>query len=173
MKVAIVGCGNVSANHFDALKEISDAEIVACVDIKPERAEKKAAETGARAYTDYDKMLEAEKPDVVHIATPHWLHTPMAVKALENGANVFLEKPCSVTSEEADALAKAQDKSGRQVAVCFQNRYNENSIILKELVDSGRYGKIKSVRAFITWNRGADYYSDDCTANCRKNAAAC
>ena len=161
MKTAIVGCGNVSVNHFDALKDIADAEIVACVDIKPERAEKKALETGARAYTDFDEMLLKEKPDVVHIATPHWLHTPMAVKALESGANVFLEKPCSVTSEEADALAKAQDRSGKQVAVCFQNRYNENSIILKELVEGGKYGRIKSVRAFITWNRGAEYYSDD------------
>ena len=161
MKVAVTGCGNVSVNHFDALAEIPGAEIVAAVDIKRERAEKYAKITGAKAYTDYDEMLRTEKPDVVHIATPHWLHTPMAVKALDSGAHVFLEKPCSVTSEEADALAKAQSRSGKQVAVCFQNRYNDSSVKMKELIDGGTLGGIKSIRAFITWDRGADYYSDD------------
>jgi predicted dehydrogenase len=161
MKVAVVGCGNVSVNHFAAIRDIPGAEAVAAVDIKKERAERYAHETGARAYTDFDEMLKTEKPDVVHIATPHWLHTPMAVKALDSGAHVFLEKPCSVTSEEADALAKAQERSGKQVAVCFQNRYNDSSITLKEIVDSGKYGKIKSVRGFVTWDRGREYYSDD------------
>ena len=161
MKVAVAGCGNVSVNHFAALRDIPGVRIVAAADIKKERAEKYANETGAKAYTDYDEMLAAEKPDVVHIATPHWLHTPMAVKALDSGAHVFLEKPCSVTSEEADALAKAQDRSGRQVAVCFQNRYNDSSLIMKELIDSGELGALKSVRAFVTWERGREYYSDD------------
>ncbi len=161
MKVAVAGCGNVSVNHFDALSEIDGAQIVATVDIKKERAEKYAAKTGAKAYADFDEMLRAEKPDVVHIATPHYLHTPMAIKALEAGANVFLEKPCSVTSEEADALKTAQEKSGKQLAVCFQNRYNDSSIMLREAAQSGEYGSIKSIRAFVTWSRGADYYSDD------------
>lgn len=161
MKVAVVGCGGVSANHFNALKNIEDAEIVAVVDIKPERAEAKAAETGARVYTDFDEMLKSEKPDCVHIATPHYLHTPMAIKAMESGANVFLEKPCSVSVSEADALADAQKRTGKTLGVCFQNRYNDSSVIAKELIESGDFGKLLGVRAFVTWSRGADYYSDD------------
>lgn len=97
----------------------------------------------------------------MHICTPHYLHTPMAVEALEAGANVFVEKPCSVTADEAGRLLSAQRKSGRQLGVCFQNRYNSCVRYVKDVVDSGEFGSVKAIRAFVTWSRGADYYSDD------------
>lgn len=161
MRVAVVGCGNVSKNHFSALENLQSAEIVAVVDIKKDRADEKAAQTGSRSYYDFDEMLRAEKPECVHIATPHYLHTPMAVKALESGANVFLEKPCSVSADEIKALAEAQKSSGRQVGICFQNRYNKCVRRAKEIIDSGECGKIRAARAFVTWDRDMDYYSDD------------
>lgn len=161
MRVAVVGCGNVSGNHFSALKSMQNVEIAAVVDIKKERADEKAAQTGAKAYYDYEQMLLAEKPDCVHIATPHYLHTPMAIKALESGANVFLEKPCSVSPDEINALSQAQSKTGKQVGICFQNRYNKCVRRAKEIIDSGEYGKIEAARAFVTWSRGMEYYSDD------------
>lgn len=161
MKVAVVGCGNISRNHFKALSAIEGVEIVAAVDIKKERADEKAAKYGAKAYYDFDEMLKAEKPDCVHIATPHYLHTQMALKALAAGANVFTEKPCSVSCEEVEVLRKAQTESGKQVGVCFQNRYNESSLLIKEAIDSEKFGKILGIRAFLTWDRGTDYYSDD------------
>ncbi|MBR5112612.1 MAG: Gfo/Idh/MocA family oxidoreductase [Clostridia bacterium] len=161
MRVAVVGCGNVSKNHFSALENTEGVEIAAVVDIKKERADEKAAQTGAKAYYDYEEMLLAEKPDCVHIATPHYLHTPMAVKALESGADVFLEKPCSVSAAEIRALAEAQAKTDRQVGICFQNRYNKCVRRAKEIIDSGECGKVKAARAFVTWSRGMDYYGDD------------
>ncbi|MBR6701914.1 MAG: Gfo/Idh/MocA family oxidoreductase [Clostridia bacterium] len=161
MRVAVVGCGNVSKNHFSALESMQNVEIAAVVDIKKERADEKAAQTGAKAYYDYEQMLLAEKPDCVHIATPHYLHTPMAIKALESGADVFLEKPCSVSADEIKALAGTQAKTGKQVGICFQNRYNKCVRRAKEIIDSGEYGKIEAARAFVTWSRGTEYYSDD------------
>lgn len=161
MKVAVVGCGNVSENHFDALSRIPDIQIVAAVDTVPEKADRKAAEYGARAYCDYEEMLASEHPDSVHIATPHYLHTAMALKALENGAHAFIEKPCSVSREEVRALRQAEQKYGRYVGVCFQNRYNNSSMMAKNLIDGGELGQVKAVRAFLTWDRGEDYYSDD------------
>ena len=161
MKVAVVGCGNISANHFHALSGIKDAEIAAVVDIKRERAEAKASGTGAAVFTDFDEMLGAVKPDCVHIATPHYLHTPMAVKALESGANVFLEKPCSVSLDEINALINAQTKSGKQLGVCFQNRYNKCVRRAKEIIEGGSLGPVRAARAFVTWSRGGDYYGDD------------
>lgn len=161
MKIAVVGCGVVSACHFAALSEVPEAEIIAVADIKHDRADAKAAMTGAKAYYDYDEMLANEKPECVHIATPHYLHTPMAIKALKSGANVFLEKPCSVSCQEADELFKAQQESGKQLGICFQNRYNDCSVIAKELIDSGTLGRVKSARAVLTWDRGETYYSDD------------
>lgn len=161
MKVAIVGCGNISGNHFNALDDIEDARIVAAVDIKPERADKKAEQYGAKAYYDFDEMLVKEHPDCVHIATPHYLHTPMAVKAMESGADVFVEKPCSVSISEAQVLAEVQKRTGRRLGVCFQNRYNDSSVAAKELIDGGTLGKLLGIRAFVTWARGMEYYSDD------------
>lgn len=161
MKVAVVGCGSISALHFKSLNEIPDVEIVAACDIIPERADKKAAEYGCRAYYDIDELLANEKPDSVHICTPHYLHTPMAKKVLASGANVLIEKPCSVNREELEELREAQTQSGKQVAVCFQNRYKSCVRYVKKVADSGEMGKVRSIRAFLTWFRGEKYYSDD------------
>ena len=161
MKVAIVGCGNVSALHFDAAYNSPLAELAAAVDIKPERAEKYARKYGINAYTDYYEMLDKERPDTVHICTPHYLHTKYAIEALSRGINVLSEKPCSVSDEEVKALREAQKNSPAQYAVCFQNRYNSCIKKLIEIRDSGELGGITAIRAFVTWSRGADYYSDD------------
>ena len=161
MKVAVIGCGNVSVMHFNALKEIPDTEIVAVADIKPERADKKAEEYGARAYYDFDTLLENEELDCVHICTPHYLHTPMAVKALKKGINVLLEKPCSVSIKEIEELRAAEKESGKQLGICFQNRYNDCVQEAKRIIDSGEMGEVKAVRAFVTWMRDREYYSDD------------
>ncbi len=161
MKVAVIGCGSVSKVHFKALAEIPNIEIAAVADIKPERADAKAAEYGAKAYYDFDELLNNEKLDAIHICTPHYLHTPMAVKALESGINVLLEKPCSVSTDEVETLRAAQIKSGKQLGICFQNRYNTCVCEAKKLIESGEYGMVKSARAFVTWDRDEVYYSDD------------
>ncbi len=161
MKVAVIGCGGVSKMHFKALEEIPTAQLVAAVDIKPERADARAAEYGVKAYYDFDELLCNEAVDAIHICTPHYLHTPMAIKALSKGINVLLEKPCSVSIEEIELLRKAQKESEKQLGICFQNRYNNCVQQAKKIIDSGEMGKVKSVRAFVTWNRGEGYYSDD------------
>lgn len=161
MKVAVIGCGSVSKMHFKALLENPDTEIVAVADIKPERADDMAAKFGAKAYYDFDELIEKEQLDSIHICTPHYLHTPMAAKALRKGNNVLLEKPCSVSLDEVDILRKAQVESGKQLAVCFQNRYNQCVSKAKRIIDSGEMGKVESIRAFVTWHRDEKYYSDD------------
>ncbi len=161
MKVAVVGCGGVAQVHLKALSDNPETNLIAVADIKPERADKAANEYGARAYYDFDELLKNEKPDSIHICTPHYLHTDMAIKALESGINVLTEKPCSVSFEEIEKLRSAQQKSGKQLGVCFQNRYNSSVCRAKEIVDGGALGNLKSVRAFVTWCRGENYYSDD------------
>lgn len=161
MKTAIIGCGNIARVHRAVLAGMQDVDLVAVADIKPDRAQAAAAECGARAYTDYLAMLDAEAPDCVHICTPHALHTPMALEALRRGIHVLTEKPCAVSPAEAAALIEAQNASGRQVGVCFQNRYNPAVLALKKALADGTAGPVKAIRAFVTWNRGTAYYSDD------------
>jgi predicted dehydrogenase len=71
------------------------------------------------------------------------------------------EKPCSVTADEVEILRSAAEKSGRQVGICFQNRYNDCVQYVANAIKENRFGKVKSIRAFVTWSRGEDYYSDD------------
>ena len=81
----------------------------------------------------------------------------MAIKALEAGVNVLTEKPCSVSAIEVEKLRSAQTKSGKQLGICFQNRYNNCVLRAKEIIAENTLGKLLAIRAFVTWSRGEDY----------------
>lgn len=162
MKISLVGCGGISHAHIKSIQDNTGARLISVADIKIERAKKVAAETGAVPYASLDEMLDAEKPDVLHICTPHYLHTPMALNALERGIHVLIEKPCSVSLQELESLRAAQKRTGLKVGTCFQNRYNYSALQLQTLLqDEEKHGKLLSTRGFVTWKRGEDYYSDD------------
>jgi UDP-N-acetyl-2-amino-2-deoxyglucuronate dehydrogenase len=162
MKISLVGCGGISGAHIKSILNNSDAKLISVADNKIERAKKAALETGAKAYGDLDEMLDAEKPDVLHICTPHYLHVPMALNALERGIHVLIEKPCAVSLQELETLRKAQKRTGLKVGTCFQNRYNHSALQLKKMLeDTEKHGRLLSVRGFVTWERGEDYYADD------------
>ena len=161
MRVSVVGCGNISKCHFNAIEKIKNAEISSVVDIIPERAEEAAKKYNCKAYCDYMTMLNEDAPDCVHICTPHYLHVDMAVEALNRGINVLCEKPCAISSDGLKKLRLAQLMSTAQYGVCFQNRYNQSAIIVKHLIDNEAYGKVITARAFVNWCRDEDYYNDD------------
>ncbi len=160
MRVSVVGCGAVSGNHLRVLKGLKSIRISSVVDINRERADAAAKKYGCRAFYDFETMLAEDKPDSIHICTPHYLHVPMAVAALEKGIHVLCEKPCAISAEGLAQLRQAQDKSSALFGVCFQNRYTEAASAVKKLLDKGLFGRIISARAFVHWCRGRDYYSD-------------
>lgn len=159
-KAAIVGCGGIAHVHAQAVEGLEGVELCAFADCRKERAEEFAARYGAgraRSYGDYEEMLAAERPDVVHICTPHYLHVPMAVKVLESGGAVFMEKPPAISPQQFQELKRAAESGGR-VGICFQNRYNASVKKVDELLREGTLGTLKGARAFVTWCRGAGYY---------------
>ena len=161
MKTVLIGCGAISGNHLTALSMISDVEIAGLCDILPERAErarKKYAPT-ARVFSDYRDMLDAIKPDAVHISTPHYLHCEMACEALSRGIDVLLEKPVCISDEEIDRLLEAERKSTGRICVCFQNRFNPATLEAKKLVEE--CGGVDHARALVTWNRDEKYYRSE------------
>ena len=79
MRVSVVGCGAVSRNHLRVLKSFKNIEISSVVDIKKDRADAVAKKYGCKVYYDFETMLREDKPDSIHICTPHYLHVPMAV----------------------------------------------------------------------------------------------
>lgn len=161
MRVSVVGCGGVSCLHLKALSEMESVTISSVVDIVAEKADAAALSYSCKAYYDYEKMLREDKPDCVHICTPHYLHVPMAVEALTEGVHVLCEKPCAISAEGLSQLRMAQLLSDAKFGVCFQNRYNESALIVKECVEKETYGKVEAVRATVHWFRDASYYSDD------------
>ena len=162
MKSSLVGCGGISGAHIKSIASNNQSELLSVADIKIDRANKVATETGAKPYASLDAMLDAEKPDVLHICTPHYLHASMALNALERGIHVLIEKPCAVNLQELELLRAAQRRTGLKVGTCFQNRYNHSALQLQKLLqDEEEVGKLLSARGFVTWQRGADYYADD------------
>lgn len=159
MKSAIVGCGGIAQVHAKALEKADYAELTACADIRPERARALAETYGGKPYSSLEELLEHEKVEVLHLCTPHYLHTPMAKLAQEKGIHVFTEKPPVISREQWAEFSKLAQGSAR-VGVCFQNRYNRSVRYLEELLASGAPGKILGARAFVTWHREAPYYTE-------------
>ena len=106
-RVGIVGCGGIAQVHAPVLKQLSEVELVACADIRTERAQAMAEKFGCKAYASLEDMLANEQLDVVHLCTPHYLHTPMAQMLAEKGIAVFTEKPPVISREQWDALKEA------------------------------------------------------------------
>ena len=160
LRVGVIGCGRISVMHFVSIKSIPDVELVACCDIKKDKADAAALEYGAKAYTSYEEMLDNEQLDAVHICLPHYLHCKVAVAAFERGVHVLTEKPMDIDYESAlNAVNKAKEL-GVQFGVIFQCRYNNSAMLVKEALTSGRLGKIISARSTLTWSRPDNYYSE-------------
>lgn len=158
LKIAIIGCGNISCMHLDAANELPQSELVAVCDIKPHRADKAAKQYGAKAYYDYKQMLAEEKIDAVHICLPHYIHTVVSQYALEHGVNVISEKPMSINYDDAVKTVELAEKQGLKYGVIFQCRYNTPSQFVKERITSGKLGAVKCGRVVLTWYRSDDYY---------------
>ena len=158
LRSAIVGCGGIAQVHAWALSEMPEAELIAFADVIPERAETMAGKYGGRAYSSLDELLDHEKIDVLHICTPHYLHTPMARQAAELDINVFTEKPPVIDRQQWTEFKQLGDKV--RVGICFQNRYNGSTRALKDLLSTGEPGKVLGSRGFVTWRRDAPYYTE-------------
>jgi predicted dehydrogenase len=158
LKVGIIGCGRISVMHLVSVQGSERAELVACCDIKKDRADETAAKYGIKAYYDYEEMLNNEKLDAVHLCLPHYLHSKVAIAAFERGVNVLTEKPMDVDFESAEqAVATAKEK-GVLYGVIFQCRYNNAAKLVKQAAVEGKLGKIISARSTLTWTRPDEYY---------------
>lgn len=160
-RVAIVGCGAISRVHAQVLDAMEGVELCAFADCRLERAKALAAQygtDGAGVYEGLGELLEAERPQVVHICTPHYLHVPMALEVLGCGGSVFMEKPPAISGQQYAQLEQALAGSAGELGICFQNRYNASTKKVDELLREGSLGAVRGARAFVTWNRDALYY---------------
>ena len=113
-RAAVIGCGNISVMHLDSITHLEGLELAAVCDIRPERAQHAAEKYHTKAYTDYRRLLEEEKPDAVHLCLPHYLHTPAAQDAIRAGVHVLSEKPMSIRYEDALETVELAEACGVQ-----------------------------------------------------------
>ena len=135
LRVGIIGCGGIAGGkHLPALSKLSPVKLVAFCDIVPDRASAHAEKfgvSGANVYTGYQKLLEKEKLDVVHILTPNNSHSEITCAALEAGCHVMCEKPMAKTADGARKMVAAAKKTGKKLTIGYQNRYRTDSLYLK------------------------------------------
>jgi predicted dehydrogenase len=157
-RVAVIGCGAISGNHIKGILA-SDQILCALCDIDPAQSARvieKYELKDVAVYTDYTELLEKEKPDAVHICTPHYLHTPMCIEALQRNIHVLCEKPLGISMQQLAEVQNAAKNSKAQLGVCQQNRYEPNILRAKELVAEEGF---LSAYGDVVWMRNADYYN--------------
>lgn len=148
LRIGIIGCGWIAGNHITSYLKQPDIEIVAGADLIPGKAkafmEKYGVENVKTDYASHKEMLDDKslKLDAVSICTYNRQHAAPAIYALEKGVNVLLEKPFTVTLDEAVEVCKAEKKSGKILSIGFQPRMDANMKMIKKIVDSGELGKI-------------------------------
>lgn len=159
---AIVGCGRVAKFHLEAILETKGAELKAISDLDFVKANKLVQSSpNAKIYTDYREMLLDSSIDVVSICTNHHLHFEVALAALEAGKHIIVEKPVTLSLEDADRLIEAQKKNGVKATVVFQNRFNQAVELVKRTMDEGLFGKLSHGVGTVRWCRDQAYYDQD------------
>jgi UDP-N-acetyl-2-amino-2-deoxyglucuronate dehydrogenase len=159
IRFALVGCGRISANHFDALDRHKErAELVAVCDIDPEALAKAEARTGAPGFRALDALLAGTDPDIVILSTPSGIHADEAIQVAATGRHVMTEKPMATRWRDAKRMVQACDQAGVHLFVVKQNRRNATLQLVKRAMEKKRFGRIYMVNINVFWSRPQAYY---------------
>ena len=142
VRVGFIGCGGMNRAHMGTVRGLRNAEIVAVCDLQKERVQAAAEECGARAYTDYAKMIASEELQAVFVALPPFAHGEQELLAAKRGIHLFVEKPVAVTLEKAKQIERAIAKAGIIATAGFQDRYQDIVARLKKDLQKTRAGLI-------------------------------
>jgi len=141
LKVAIVGCGKIADGHASQIQRIKGCEIVAVCDREPLMAKQLYERFPIKAYfTDLMELLNATRPDVVHITTPPETHFEIAKNCLELGCHVYIEKPFTVFAEQAKQLVSIAESKGLKLTVGHNYQFSHVARRMRNLVQSGYLG---------------------------------
>ncbi|MDP7637607.1 MAG: Gfo/Idh/MocA family oxidoreductase [Phycisphaerae bacterium] len=148
IKFAVAGLGRIGERHVRQAVRIDGFELTAVCDTSKEVRKKFAAAVdfeGFKTFDDYRKMLDAGLADVAVIATPSHLHYEMTLAALDAGCNVLVEKPMAADGKQAKEMLAAAEKAGRFLTIHQSVRYQPDTQMIKQVVDSGVLGQVFQV----------------------------
>ena len=159
IRIAVVGCGRISRNHFGSIDRHGDSlELVSICDTDPAVLAEHAQKHNVPAYGEMEEMLQKEQIDLVALCTPSGIHPDQAVLAAKYKVHVMTEKPMATRWHDGLRMIKACDAANVRLFVVKQNRRNATLQLLKKAADQGRFGKIYSVAINVFWTRPQDYY---------------
>ncbi|MCY3023215.1 MAG: Gfo/Idh/MocA family oxidoreductase [Planctomycetota bacterium] len=163
VRFGIIGFGGMGAAHGDYLgkSEVPNAELVAACDVDPARLKVAKEKFGEKfqVFDNADAFFAAKAVDAVLIATPHYFHPPLAIKAFQNGLHVLTEKPAGVYTKQVREMNEAAAKSGKVFGIMFQMRTTPAYQKIRDLVGSGELGELRRSVFFCTdWFRSQCYY---------------
>ncbi len=161
IRFALVGCGRISKNHFDSIKQHGDrAELVDVCDIDPQALAAAVEATGAAGHATLTAMLQATTADCVIVTTPSGLHPRQAIEIARSGRHVLTEKPMATKWEDGIRMVRACEDAGVHLFVVKQNRRNATLQLLKQAVEKKRFGQIYMVTLNVFWQRPQQGYYD-------------
>lgn len=158
IRIALIGCGRISRNHFDAIARVEGLELVGVCDIVEARAQSAGEANNVPWFTSIEELLAQVPSDAVVIATPSGMHPQHGILAARAGRHVITEKPMAIALHAADALVQACDEAGVRLFVVKQNRLNPPIQLLKRAIDKGRFGRLYTANCTVRWTRPQEYY---------------
>lgn len=159
VRFALVGCGRIAQNHFEALAKHADrAELVDVCDVDPAALRAAVEKTGARGHASLDALLGETTADCIVLTTPSGLHPRQAIDCFAAGFHVMTEKPMATRWRDGVAMVEAADRARRYLFVVKQNRRNATLQLLKRAVTEHRFGRIYMVNVNVFWTRPQSYY---------------
>lgn len=165
MNIAIIGCGTMGKTHAHNLGKMPGVQVCGVVDLIQERANRAALTSGAKAYTDWEEMLEKEKPETVVVCLPTYLHKTFVLKLAERGLHVICEKPAALTLEDAKEMEEVCSKQGVRLFIGHVVRFFPNYRNAYDQVQSGSIGEAKMAhfKRYGSYPQGIDQWYHDRT----------
>ncbi len=160
VKFAVIGCGHIGKRHIEMIERNPESQLVALVDVK-EKAGLGVDEYPVPLFNTIDDLLSAEiihDIDVVSIATPNGFHAEQSLKCLDAKKHIVVEKPMALSKQDAEKVIYKALHVHKHVFAVMQNRYSPPSVWIKELIESGKLGRVFMVQLNCYWNRDDRYY---------------
>ena len=145
VRYAVIGINGIGKTHIRAVQQNKRAELTALVDVDSVSVQEQAQKLGVRGFTDHREMLDAGIADAVSIATPHHLHTPIALTCLDAGLHIFVEKPIATKISDAIAIVEKAKAKGVKFSAGYQYRTFQYAQVMKHLIQNGIIGNIQRV----------------------------
>ena len=159
MRTALIGLGRIGWQfHLNEIINHKEYNLCAVVDTSLDRLKEAKDLYGVNGYTDYKEMLNTEKPDLTVIASPTIFHEEQAIKAMESGSDVILDKPMAQSEAAAKRIAEVHKATGKKLIIYQPHRFTAEAVVAKNIIQSGKLGPIFDIkRTCVGYSRRNDW----------------